>query len=67
MNKLEKHKNLFTEMNREELTMINGGSFAYDFGRLLRYMGIYIYEGTGVRGNMYAYSDFVTNIIVNNM
>jgi bacteriocin-like protein len=67
MKKLEENKNLFTEMNKEELTKINGGSFAYDLGRLIRYMAIYVSEGTGVRGNMYAYTDFVTNMVVNNM
>ena len=66
MKKLEKHTNLFTEMNKEELTKINGGSFAYDLGRFFRYMGIYIYEGTGIRGTGMANLDFLTNMYLNN-
>jgi bacteriocin-like protein len=55
----------FTEMNREELTNISGGSFAYDLGRFIRYMGIYIYNGGGVPGTCAATLDYVGNMISN--
>jgi len=67
MKKSETITNSLRQIDSNELPQINGGSFAYDLGRLIRYVGIYIYEGTGIRGNMYAYTDFVTNMAVNNM
>ncbi len=66
MKKTEKNTDMFREMSNEELIRTGGGSFAYDFGRFLRYMGIYIYEGTGVRGTVCATTDFVANMVVNN-
>lgn len=65
MKKTEKNKNIFREMDNEELIMISGGSFAFDLGRFLRYVGIYIYEGTGVPGTVAATTDFIANMVVN--
>jgi len=55
----------FTEMNHEELNNISGGSFAYDLGRFIRYMGIYIHNGGGCSGTIAATCDFVGNMIAN--
>jgi hypothetical protein len=54
-----------TEMNHEELSIINGGSFAYDLGRFLRYMGVYYANGTGVTGTTAANLDFIFNSVLN--
>ncbi len=66
MKKSETLKARFTEMNHEELKNINGGSFAYDLGRLIRYMGIYIHNGGGYPGTCAATLDFVGNMVTNN-
>jgi len=55
----------FTELNQEELDSISGGSFAYDLGRAIRFMSIYLYEGTGIRGYCCATADFAANIVMN--
>jgi hypothetical protein len=55
----------FMEMNREELSVINGGSFAYDLGRFIRYMGVYFANGTGVTGTLSANADFIANMVMN--
>lgn len=52
-------------MNREELSVINGGSFAYDLGRFIRYMGVYFANGTGVTGTLSANADFIANMVMN--
>ena len=56
---------IFNELNNEELSIINGGSFAYDLGRFLRYMGIYYANGTGIPGTVAANIDFATNSFLN--
>jgi hypothetical protein len=56
---------MFNELDHEELSDIKGGSFAYDLGRLLRYMGIYYANGTGITGTMAANVDFATNMVLN--
>jgi hypothetical protein len=65
MKKTEKPELRFIEMNREELTVINGGNFAYDLGRFIRYMGVYYANGTGVTGILSANADFFANIAIN--
>lgn len=56
---------IFNELNNEELSIINGGSFAYDLGRFLRYIGIYCANGTGMPGTVAANVDYATNIYLN--
>jgi len=65
MKKLKTSEARFTEMNHEELTNISGGSFAYDLGRLFRFVGIYIYNGGGAMGHCAATLDFAVNMIKN--
>lgn len=65
---MKKNKNenfRYTEINPEELSAICGGSFAYDLGRFLRYMGIYYANGTGIPGTLAANVDFITNMVLN--
>ena len=57
---------MLRELNNEELIKTSGGSFAFDLGRLLRYTGIYLYEGGGLRGTACATADFAANMVVNN-
>jgi hypothetical protein len=65
MKKNKKDYIRFNELNHEELSDIKGGSFAYDFGRFLRYMGIYYANGTGITGSVAANVDFITNMVLN--
>jgi hypothetical protein len=65
MKKTENLKLRFMELNREELSVINGGSFAYDLGRFIRYMGVYFANGTGIPGTAAANADFVVNMVMN--
>jgi bacteriocin-like protein len=65
MKTTENNNYSFSELNYEELSAINGGSFAYDLGRFLRYMGIYYANGTGIPGTVAANIDFVINMIQN--
>jgi hypothetical protein len=55
----------FTEINRDELLSVSGGSFAYDLGRFLRYMGVYLANGTGMVGTAAANADFIINQVLN--
>ena len=55
----------FNELNNDELSTINGGTFAYDLGRFLRYFGIYCANGTGIPGTVAANVDLATNIYLN--
>jgi hypothetical protein len=65
MKKTENFHPGFTEINPEKLSLINGGSFAYDLGRFLRYMGVYYANGTGVTGTLSANADFIVNSFLN--
>lgn len=65
MKKTENYHLMFNEMNYEELSAINGGSFAYDLGRLLRYVGIYYANGAGMTGAASANADFIVNEYLN--
>ena len=53
------------ELNIEELSIINGGSFAYDLGTLLRFLGIYYSNGMGASGYSEAVADYVANQVKN--
>ena len=56
----------FSEITESEITRLGGGEgFAFDAGRFLRYMGIYIANGTGVAGNVAAMSDALANYLLN--
>jgi len=56
----------FSEIAGNDMTGIGGGDgFAYDAGRFLRYMGIYIYEGGGLRGQAFAIADACLNYVRN--
>ncbi len=65
MKKSEILTSRFTELNHKELNNISGGSFAYDLGRFIRYMGIYIHNGGGYPGTIAATLDFTGNMIAN--
>jgi len=65
MKKTENLKLRFMEINHEELSVINGGSFAYDLGRFIRYMGVYFANGTGIPGTAVANADFIANMVLN--
>jgi len=49
------------EINPEELSIINGGSFAYDLGTVLRFLGIYYSNGMGLNGYTEAVADYLAN------
>ncbi len=53
----------FSLMNAEELRNSNGGGFAYDVGRFLRYIAL----GGTTSYPLNAYADFVYNEIVNDI
>ena len=59
MKKIENLK----EMTVEQLMEMNGGGFAYDVGRFLRYIAL----GGTTANPMNAYVDFVVNEIVNDI
>ena len=65
MKKSEKHHPEFTEIHYDELVSIHGGSFAYDLGRLLRYVAIYYANGTGATGTAAANADYLANLYLN--
>lgn len=58
MKKAENYPCRFIEINNDELSAINGGSFAYDVGTFLRYFGIYLANGTGISGVAAANADY---------
>lgn len=49
----------FKALSHNELTDIEGGRFAYDVGRTLRFMGINIGNGGGPIGLSMAISDYI--------
>jgi hypothetical protein len=65
MKKIENLYPSFRELNPEELSIIFGGSFAYDFGTLLRFLGIYYANGMGASGYASATADFAVNQYMN--
>ena len=61
---MKKTKNFFAtlrELDPEELSIINGGHFAYDLGTFLRFVGIYYQYGTGTTGYAEAVADYYAN------
>lgn len=58
--------NGFSEISEKEATKLNGGGFAYDFARLLRFVGVYIGNGTGMPGTAAAAADLAANEASNN-
>lgn len=65
MKRTEFIQNGFKEMNPGELASIRGGSFAYDLGRFIRYIGVYLANGTGMTGTAAANADFIVNQVLN--
>lgn len=65
MKKNENNSVSFIELNQNELSGIQGGSFAYDFGRFVRYCGIYFTNGTGIPGTIAANVDYAINTMQN--
>jgi hypothetical protein len=62
----ELNKHGFSTIREDELIQLGGGDgFAYDFGRFLRYMGVYIANGAGMPGTYAAVADAVYNHIKN--
>jgi hypothetical protein len=61
MKKTENLYHAFSDLNHEELSIINGGGFAYDFGTLLRFLGIYYSNGMGAPGYSEALADYFAN------
>ena len=60
-------KNCLSEMSADELTGTMGGSFAYDAGRFLRFIGIDAYYGyNNGLGFSVATLDFIINMQENN-
>ena len=45
-------------LDNEDLHAINGGGFAYDVGRCLRFVGVYFANGTGNFGVQMAILDW---------
>jgi hypothetical protein len=65
MKKTEKFIPALRELTPGELSGFNGGSFAYDFGTLCRFLGIYWGYGGGALGYTEATTDWVINHIRN--
>jgi len=58
----------FSEIKGDEITWLGGGEgFAYDFGKFLRFCGIYIANGTGPTGTAAAIGDAVGNYVINEL
>lgn len=56
---------VISELDHEELSVINGGSFAYDLGTFLRWVAIYAANGPGPVGTGVAWGDYYYNQIKN--
>ena len=58
-----KNRETISEMSVEQLREINGGGFAYDVGRILRFIGL---SGGGHPGALaYAVTDWQVNAMIN--
>ena len=58
-----KNKETMSEMSVEQLRELNGGGFAYDVGRILRFIGL---SGGGHPGALaYAVTDWQVNAMIN--
>jgi hypothetical protein len=58
--------NNLSELSADELACTHGGSFAFDAGRALRFLGITAsYGGTCGVGTGMAIIDFCSNIVIN--
>ena len=51
----------FSEIYEPETARLNGGGFAYDVGRTLRFFGIYLGNGTGIPGTVAAVADLAAS------
>jgi hypothetical protein len=61
---MKKSENLhpaLREINPEDLSILYGGSFAYDLGTFIRFLGIYYSNGMGLNGYTEAVADYVIN------
>lgn len=56
----------FSEISGTEAANLNGGGFAYDAGKFLRLLGVYIGNGTGMPGTAAAVADFALNKAMSN-
>jgi hypothetical protein len=56
-----KNRAFFSTMSAEQLRVVNGGGFAYDIGRFIRFL---VKSGGGATFTN-AYMDYVTNDIIN--
>ena len=60
-----KNRETISEMSVEQLRELNGGGFAYDVGRILRFIGL---SGGGHPGALaYAVTDWQVNAMINEM
>lgn len=60
-----KNRETMSEMSVEQLRELNGGGFAYDVGRILRFIGL---SGGGHPGALaYAVTDWQVNAMLNEM
>ncbi|HER09064.1 MAG TPA: hypothetical protein ENO20_09160 [Bacteroides sp.] len=50
----------FNTMDVESMRQVNGGGFAYDVGRGIRCLALYV-----VYGNIYAMTDYIVNEALN--
>ena len=57
-----KNRENLNEMTIEQLMEMNGGGFAYDVGRILRFIGI---SGGTTIGITYAITDWQINALIN--
>ena len=60
-----KNRETMSKMSVEQLRELNGGGFAYDVGRILRFIGL---SGGGHPGALaYAVTDWQVNAMLNEM
>lgn len=58
---LMENRDLFSTMDAERMKQVNGGGFAYDVGRVIRFIGL---SGTGYN-TWYAIIDWEINKAIN--
>lgn len=54
-----------SELNMEEISQIEGGSFAYDAGRVFRFLGISVSQGPYGFGVQSAIADWIGTSVMN--
>ena len=62
MKSINEQFTVFTPLMEEENSIINGGGFAFDAGRALRWFIIYSGYGSSGAGGGMATADFITNM-----